>query len=51
MLMLIAYMGYIVLMYFNTSLERWSVSVQKSVMKKIYPTAPESGSNTPRCLS
>ena len=48
LLMVIVYMGYILLMYFNTSLERWSHSVQKSVMKKIYPATAESGSTTPR---
>ena len=48
LIMLIAYMGYILLMYFNTSLERWSISVQKSVMKKIYPSSGESGAATPR---
>jgi len=47
--MIIVYTGYIVLMYFNTSIERWALSVQKSVMKKIYPAAGESGSTTPRC--
>lgn len=46
--MLVAYLLYIILMYFNTSIERWSHSVQRSVMKKIYPSAVESGATTPR---
>ena len=48
MLMLMAYIVYTVFMYFNTSIERWAMSVQKSVMKKIYPSASESGSVSPR---
>lgn len=46
--MLFAYFLYTVLMYFDTSVERWAYCLQRSLMKKIYPSADGSGTTTPR---
>lgn len=38
LVMFICYLGYIILMAVNSSIERWSHSVQKSIKKRIYPS-------------
>lgn len=39
--MLVAYLLYTVLMYFDNSVEKWANFVQRSIIKKIYPSSGE----------